>query len=128
MSDACSDQIKGPHPLAAPRALREAERLMREADGLASVHEIAAALAVSVRTLEAGFREWKQETPVAFMRRLRLAYARKQLSHPGTRTTVTDVALSAGFLHLSRFAQYYRAVFDEHPSETLRRARRRVLG
>lgn len=123
-----SDEIKGPHPLAAPRTLREAERLMREADGVASVHEIAAALAVSVRTLEAGFREWKQETPVAFMRRLRLAAAREQLSNPGAGRTVTDVALSSGFLHLSRFAQYYRAAFNEHPSETLRSARRRVLG
>lgn len=123
-----SDEIKTPRPSAAPRTLREAERLMREADGLATVHEIAAALAVSVRSLEAGFREWKQETPVAFMRRLKLAHARKQLSNPSTRTTVTDVALSSGFLHLSRFAQYYRAAFNEHPSETLRSARRRVLG
>jgi AraC-like DNA-binding protein len=123
-----SEEIKRPHPLAAPRTLREAERLMREADGVASVHEIAAALAVSVRSLQAGFREWKQETPVAFMRRLRLAAAREQLSHPSAQTTVADVALSCGFLHLPRFAQYYRAAFDEHPSETLRSARRRVLG
>ena len=120
-----SDEIKGPHPLAAPRTLREAERLMREADGLASVHDIAAAAGVSVRSLEAGFREWKQETPVGFMRRLRLAAARQQLSQPGVQTTVTEVALSSGFLHLPRFAQYYRAAFDEHPSETLRRSRRR---
>jgi AraC-like DNA-binding protein len=96
-----SDEIKRPHPLAAPRTLREA-------DGVASVHEVAAAVAVSVRSLEAGFREWKQETPVAFMRRLRLAAAREQLSNPSARTTVADVALSSGFLHLSRFAQYYR--------------------
>lgn len=123
-----SDEMTAPHPMAAPRTLREAERLMREADGLASVHDIAAAVAVSVRSLEAGFREWKHETPVAFMRRLRLAHARKQLSDPGKQTTVTHVALSCGFLHFSRFAQYYRAAFDEHPSETLRRARRRVLG
>ena len=101
---------------------------MREADGLATVHEIAAALAVSVRSLEAGFREWKQETPVAFMRRLRLAAAREQLSHPHAQTTVTEVALNSGFLHLPRFAQYYRAAFDEHPSETLRKARRRHFG
>jgi AraC-like DNA-binding protein len=123
-----SDEMKGPHPLAAPRSLREAERLMREADGLASVHEIAAAVAVSVRSLEAGFREWKRETPLAFMRRLRLAAAHERLSDASAQTTVTDVALSAGFLHLPRFAQYYRAAFNEHPSETLRRSRRRQLG
>jgi AraC-like DNA-binding protein len=123
-----SDEMERPHPSAAPRTLREAERLMREANGVASVHEIAGALAVSVRSLEAGFREWKRETPIAFMRRLRLADAREQLSNPSARTTVTDVALSSGFLHLPRFAQYYRAAFNERPSETLRSARRRVLG
>jgi transcriptional regulator GlxA family with amidase domain len=72
-----------------------------------------------------GVAEWKQETPLAFMRRLRLAAARERLSRPDAQTTVTDVALSTGFLHLPRFAQYYRAAFNEHPSETLRRARRR---
>jgi len=123
-----SDEIKKPHPVAAPRMLREAERLMREADGVASVHEIADALAVSVRSLEAGFREWKQETPVAFMRRLRLAAAREQLANPSAQTTVVDVALSCGFLHLSRFAQYYRTAFNEHPSQTLRSARRQHAG
>jgi AraC-like DNA-binding protein len=123
-----SDEIKRPHPLAAPRTMREAERLMRQADGVASVHEIAAAVGVSVRSLQAGFREWKQETPAAFMRRLRLAAAREQLSDPNTQTTVTDVALSSGFLHLSRFAQYYLAAFNEHPRETLRIARRRQFG
>jgi AraC-like DNA-binding protein len=120
-----SDEIKVPHPLAAPRTLREAERLMREAGGLASVHEIASATGVSVRSLEAGFREWKKETPLRFMRRLRLTAAREQLSQPGHQTTVTSVALSLGFLHLPRFAQYYRAAFNEDPSETLRRSRRR---
>jgi AraC-like DNA-binding protein len=122
-----SDEIRGPHPLAAPRTVREAERLMREAGGLSSVCEIAAAVGVSVRSLEAGFREWKQETPIRFMRRLRLAAAREQLSRPDASTSVTDVALSLGFLHLSRFSQHYRAAFNEHPSETLQRSRRRQL-
>jgi len=120
-----SDEINGPHPLAAPRTIREAERLMREAGGVASVYEIAAAVGVSVRSLQAGFREWKQEPPNRFMRRLRLAAAREKLTHSDARTSVTDVALSLGFLHLPRFSQYYRAAFNEHPSETLQRSRRR---
>jgi AraC-like DNA-binding protein len=119
-----SDEMKGPHPVAAPRHLREAERLMREASGLASVHEIAGALGISVRSLEAGFREWKRQTPVAFMRGLRLSAAREQLSASGA-TSVTAVAVGLGFLHLPRFSQYYHAAFNEYPSETLRRCRQR---
>jgi AraC-like DNA-binding protein len=121
------DELKRPQPLAAPRVVREAERLMRESNGLATVHQIAAAVAVSVRSLEAGFREWKHETPVAFMRRLRLEAARDQLSRPDVDTTVTKVALNTGFFHLPRFAQYYRTAFNEHPSETLRQSRKRHL-
>jgi AraC-like DNA-binding protein len=122
-----SDDIKEPHPLAAPRLLREAERLMRDASGLASVHEIAGALGISVRSLEAGFREWKRQTPVAFMRGLRLSAAREMLSRSESATSVTDVAVSLGFLHLPRFSQYYRAAFNEYPSETLRRCRQRRM-
>jgi transcriptional regulator GlxA family with amidase domain len=38
---------------------------------------------------------------------------------------VTTVALANGFPHLARFAAYYRAAFDEYPSETLSRSRKR---
>jgi AraC-like DNA-binding protein len=117
-----TDEMKAPHPLAAPRHVREAEQLMRDASGLASVHEIAGQLGISVRSLEAGFRQWKGEAPVVFMRRLRLGAAREQLSATGA-TSVTAVALSLGFLHLPRFSQYYYAAFNEYPSETLRRSR-----
>lgn len=121
-----TDELKGPHPLAAPRHVREAEQLMRNACGVASVHEIAATLGISVRSLEAGFRHWKRETPVAFMRGLRLGAAREQLSSPRA-TSVTAVAFSLGFLHLPRFSQYYHAAFNEYPSETLRRSRQHRL-
>jgi transcriptional regulator GlxA family with amidase domain len=57
-----------------------------------------------------------------------LQAAHEHLSLPCAETTVTDVALSLGFLHLPRFAHYYRQAFDEHPSETLRAGRRRRLG
>ncbi len=33
-------------------------------------------------------------------------------------TTVTEVALRWGFYHLGRFAQEYRALFGQSPSQT----------
>ena len=44
--------------------------------------------------------------------------ARTQLLAVDATTTVTSVALANGFPHLTRFAGYYRAAFDEYPSES----------
>src|SRR5438552_850841 len=87
-----SEALRAPHPLAAPRVVREAERVMRTAGGDATVSDIASALGVSVRGLEAGFREWKQTTPTRYLREIRLEAARAALLNPTPSTTVTEVA------------------------------------
>lgn len=120
-----SDVLQMPHPLAAPRVVREAERLMRTGGANLTISQIASALGVSVRGLEAGFREWRKATPTQYLRKLRLETAHAELSDPSEMTTVTDVALGNGFVHLSRFAAYYRTAFSESPSQTLRRAQSR---
>jgi AraC family ethanolamine operon transcriptional activator len=38
----------------------------------------------------------------------------------GTNERVSDVALRSGFSHFGRFAEEYRRLFGERPSETLR--------
>jgi transcriptional regulator GlxA family with amidase domain len=35
--------------------------------------------------------------------------------------SVTQVASDQGFMHFGRFSQYYRSLFGELPSDTLRR-------
>ena len=77
---------------------------------------------VSVRTLHAAFQDRVGESPMAFVRRVRLGKVRAELlrSDP-ERTRVTDVATRWGFFHQSRFAQQYRAQFHELPSITLAR-------
>jgi AraC-like DNA-binding protein len=77
---------------------------------------------VSVRTLHNAFQEQLGESPMAYVRRIRLSRVRAELlrSDP-TRVRVTDVALKWGFMHQSRFAQQYREAFRELPSETLHR-------
>ncbi|HYE39545.1 MAG TPA: AraC family transcriptional regulator [Ramlibacter sp.] len=122
-----SEAMREPHALSTPRAVREAEHLMRTAPPGAgrTISAIARAVGVSMRSLEAGFREWRQVTPSQFFRRVRLAAAHAELSQPDESTTVSMVALSHGFPHLSRFSAYYRAEFGENPGQTLLRARRR---
>jgi AraC-like DNA-binding protein len=77
---------------------------------------------VSLRTLHAAFQEQLGESPMAYVRRVRLARVRAELLRADPqRVRVTDVALRWGFMHPSRFAQQYRDQFHELPSATLHR-------
>lgn len=82
--------------------------------------DVAEAVHLSVRALQAGFRAHLGCTPMAYLRRMRLERVRESLTD-GSAASVTDAALRWGVPHLGRLAGDYRAAFDESPSETLRR-------
>lgn len=105
-----------------PAALRRAGRYCEDHAGEPiRLADIAAAARVSVRTLQLGFREHLQTTPLAYLRSVRLAHAHADLlriADTGSRTTVTEVALRWGFTHLGRFAALYRQTYGRLPSST----------
>jgi AraC-like DNA-binding protein len=105
-----------------PAALRRATRYCEDHAGEPiCLGDIAAAARVSVRTLQLGFREHLQTTPMAYLRSVRLAHAHADLvriAETGSQTTVTDVALRWGFAHLGRFAALYRQTYGRSPSST----------
>jgi AraC-like DNA-binding protein len=117
-----SDDLRRLSRAALPRSVREAEHWMRTGGPETSVSGVAARVGVSLRSLEAGFREWRQTTPTQYLRMVRLDAARAELLAPSASTTVTSVALGNGFFHLPRFSAYYRTAFDEPPGLTLRRS------
>jgi transcriptional regulator GlxA family with amidase domain len=111
-------------PVPVPGLIRRAERFM--ADNAATpitVSDVAAHLGISLRSLQAGFRQWRATTPNVFLRRVRLQLVRDGLLRSDAELNVTTMALRYGFSHLGRFSGYYRATFGEMPSETLRRRR-----
>ncbi|MEH0166799.1 helix-turn-helix domain-containing protein [Paucibacter sp. JuS9] len=77
---------------------------------------------VSERALEYAFKQVMGLTPVAYLARLRLHRVRDALLNapPGS-ATVSEIALLWGFWHFGEFAKAYKDVFDELPSDTLRR-------
>jgi AraC-like DNA-binding protein len=119
-----SADLDEPSTAATPAALRRARRFCEEhAAQPVSLEDIATAARVSVRTLQSGFREHLQTTPIPYLRSVRLARAHAELLHiaaTGSRTTVTEVALRWGFTHLSRFAAFYRQAYGHSPSVTRR--------
>lgn len=87
-----------------------------------TVDDIAAAVEVSVRTIESHFMEDLDQTPTAYVRNRRPECVRADLAdaRPGSGATVTDIALRWGFTHLGRFATTYRSRYGESPSQMLR--------
>jgi AraC-like DNA-binding protein len=104
-----------------PAALRRAVAFIDEhAHQDITVADIAAAAKVTVRAVQLAFRRHLETTPTAYLRRVRLDHAHRELitADPAL-NTVTTVAYRWGFSSPSRFAAYYRQVYGTHPSQTL---------
>jgi len=106
--------------IASPYFVRRTEEFIREhLDEALNIEMLAEQAGVSVRTLHAGFRKFRQHTPMGLLRELRLDRVREELM-ASEHQSVTDVAFRWGFTHLGRFSQEYRRRFGESPSETKR--------
>jgi AraC-like DNA-binding protein len=107
----------------APHFVRRAEDYIRShsAETL-TIEKLARIAGVSVRTLFSGFRDFRQVTPMAYLKTVRLEKAHAALRSGDVEGSsgVTQIALDAGFSHLGRFAQDYRTRFGELPSATAR--------
>lgn len=118
-------------PTAAPLGQADNSRLQRAVDHIHDhSHEsltlaaIAAAACMSPRALEAAFRRRYDSTPLAYARSVRLERVREalqQAARAGHPASVTDIALQHGFIHMGRFAAYYKQRFGCSPSASLRR-------
>jgi AraC-like DNA-binding protein len=86
------------------------------------VADIAAAAGLGVRSTQEGFLRTLGQTPLRYVRHVRLERVRLELlqADPGA-VNVRTVAQRWGFTHLGRFSAAYRATFGEYPHVTLRR-------
>lgn len=117
-------------PAASPLAQADPSRLQRAVDHIhaharegLTLGAIAAAACMSPRALEAAFRRRYDSTPLAYARGVRLEHVREalqQAAHAGHCASVTDIALQHGFIHMGRFAAYYKQRFGCSPSASLR--------
>ena len=117
-----SEDLARAEPRLAPKYIRFAEAHMRaHLKAPASLAELSRAVGVSARTLNQLFRDFRETSPMAAWRRMRLEAARADLvaAPPGAR--VVDVAMRWGFSHLGRFSAYYRRHYGELPRQTLTR-------
>ena len=103
--------------------LRRAREFIREFNkGPLQPDDLSAELRMSRRGLELMFRKSLGIGPGAFIRQQRLHGVRRDLlvSNPMS-STVKQLAIEWGFLHMGHFSRNYRDLFGENPSETLMR-------
>lgn len=111
---------------AIPRRLAQRTRIARAAHDYlranrhrpVSIDELCAAVGVPARTLHLAFHEAWGMPPGHYMKLQRLNDAHQALLEAGATTTVSQIAMDCGFLHLGRFAVDYHALFGGTPSET----------
>lgn len=118
-----SERLAADAPAIAPAFIKRIERYIEEhADEPLTIVDLAEHAGVSSRSLFAGFRRFRNNTPMNYLRDVRLARVREALLQacPGA-TTVTREALRWGFGHLGHFTTAYKRRFGESPSETLAR-------
>lgn len=120
--NAYSERMDRPHQPIAPRHVRKVEEYIEQyADMPLTLGDLVEVSGVSARALFDGFRRFRDTSPLAYLRGVRLARVRQQLLDADQNETVTTVATQWGFYQLGRFAAQYKAAFGEAPSETLRR-------
>jgi AraC-like DNA-binding protein len=78
----------------------------------------------SERSLRNLFQERFQCGPAQWIRQQRMELAREKLLHADASITVTMVAESVGYQHLSQFSRDFHQTFGQRPSELVREARR----
>jgi AraC-like DNA-binding protein len=103
-------------------AAMAAEKYLLEAsDRPVSTLELCRHTGVSERTLQAAMIDQFGQSPMAYMRTIRLAQVHAALREAKPGDTVQAISLRFGFLHQGRFSAQYREQFGETPGQTLRR-------
>lgn len=115
-------------PLPTPHCIKlAAEYMYQNQDPHLTVGEVAAYAGISVRSLQTGFKRYKDTTPILFLREIRLQNACMRLAE-FIPPSIPEIALVCGFSNYQVFCKYYLQRFGEHPKITVQKAaQRRVL-
>jgi AraC family ethanolamine operon transcriptional activator len=86
-----------------------------------SISSVAEHINITTRTLERAFQEVLGITPLHYLLSRRLNRVRQQLiDDVGKQRTIARLAYENGFCHLGNFTRYYKTLFGELPSQTLK--------
>lgn len=110
-------------PVTSALIVRKVDEFLREhRSGPVHISELCQEFQISRRTLHRAFDETLGIGPITYLRRRRLNDVRRALvrGDAGSRS-IAEIAINFGFDEVGRFAGYYRQLFGELPSQTVRR-------
>jgi AraC-like DNA-binding protein len=117
-----SEALHGRHCNVAPRHVRLVENYIEDhAAEPIGMEDLVQISGVSGRALYDGFRRFRDTSPMAHLRTVRLRRVRDDLLEAPDVATVSEIASRWGFFEFGRFAGHYRQMFGETPSQTMRR-------
>lgn len=85
-----------------------------------SIGAVAAAAGLSLRALQQNFQRFLKAPPQDYIKSVRLQGVRRELLDISSRRPIEDIAAEWGFANRGHFANQYRKVYGERPSETRR--------
>lgn len=94
------------------------DRIKEQLDQAPTVAQLCLDMGVSRRTLQNGFQQVLDVSPLSYLKAVRLGHARRALKQVGS---VTEAATAYGFWHFGHFSHDYQIMFGERPSQTLHR-------
>jgi AraC-like DNA-binding protein len=106
-----------------PRSVRRAQDFLHShVTEQLSLADVCQYLGVSARALQLAFKQNIGQSPMAYLRDIRLDHVRNELLRmdPLTAKTVSQIAAEHGFFHLGHFAAHYQKRFRELPTQTLK--------
>ncbi|MFV1995796.1 MAG: helix-turn-helix domain-containing protein [Verrucomicrobiales bacterium] len=124
-ADTCEGHCSAGNATSRMLSVKLAAEFMEEhLDQPLRLEEVSEVVGVGVRSLQRSFQEIMGMSPMSYLKALRLNGVRSQLWQAGTeKCLVTKTAQRYGFTHFGHFGHYYKNMFDETPSQTLRERR-----
>lgn len=111
--------VREAHAMRILRAVRE--YLRKNVGESIGIPDLCDAASTSERTIRNACEIVTGESPIAFLRAMRLNQVRRCLLNATNPVRITEISMRWGFLHMPQFSKDYRSLFGELPSETIRR-------
>jgi len=110
-------------PVASWQVRRAEEYIEAHWDQPITIEELARVTSASARSIFHQFKRSRGQSPMAFVKEVRLRHAREMLKRTDHGRSVTETAVACGFGNLGHFAGDYFKRFGERPSDTIKRSK-----